>query len=322
MTRTLAGADIRGYYSALGIELSRWAQAEAAVRCFADPDAHHRADRDPSCSVNLEHGAWHCHGCGAHGGAFDAATTLGHTPRTAIDLMINYGLVQRRPAAHTSASPARRRALARSLGRSVPACSRPRLGISDSDIRHWQVALADNPELIARLTRERGWLYSTMLELRLGYDCGAVTIPAHDERHNLVGLLRYRPWPKAEQPKMRAVQGSRRALLPHPAAEASKRVLLVEGEPDMIAARAHNLPAIAVPGAKAWRPEWARLFGGREVTIAMDADRDGRAGAERMARSLSTYARTLVLDLAPERDDGYDVTNWLLDGKHKELIWP
>ena len=73
MTSTLAGADIRGFYSALGIELPEWATVEASVRCFADPDAHAHDDRDPSCSINLTHGAWHCWGCGAKGGAYDAA---------------------------------------------------------------------------------------------------------------------------------------------------------------------------------------------------------------------------------------------------------
>ncbi len=61
MTLTLPGADIRGYYQALGIELPGWASTEASVRCFASPDGHRRGDRDPCCSVNLEHGAWHCH---------------------------------------------------------------------------------------------------------------------------------------------------------------------------------------------------------------------------------------------------------------------
>src|SRR6266699_3569735 len=79
MSHTLADADIRGYYAALGIQLPGWAGTEATVRCFADPDAHRRSDHDPSCSVNLEHGAWHCHACGAKGGAFDAATARGYT---------------------------------------------------------------------------------------------------------------------------------------------------------------------------------------------------------------------------------------------------
>src|ERR1700689_3793711 len=96
MTQTLAGANIRGYYAALGIQIPGWARTEAAVRCFADPDAHHHGDRNPSCSVNLEHGAWHCHACGAKGGAFDAATARGYSDRAAIDLMVAHGLTEYR----------------------------------------------------------------------------------------------------------------------------------------------------------------------------------------------------------------------------------
>ena len=81
MTQTLACADIRGYYAALGIQIPGWARTEASIRCFAGADAHQRGDRDPSCSVNLEHGAWHCHACGARGGAFDAATARGYSDR-------------------------------------------------------------------------------------------------------------------------------------------------------------------------------------------------------------------------------------------------
>ena len=103
-----------------------------------------------------------------------------------------------------------------------------------------------------------------MRELGVGLDGDAVVIPVPDANGRLVGVLRYRPWPTSGQPKMRAVGGSVRQLLPHPAAETASRVLLVEGEPDMIAARSRGLPAIAVPGADAWRPQWhAGLPGGR-----------------------------------------------------------
>ena len=64
MSSTLPGADVRGFYTALGIELPGWAQREASVGCFSDPDAHAHGDRDPSCSVNVETGAWHCWGAG------------------------------------------------------------------------------------------------------------------------------------------------------------------------------------------------------------------------------------------------------------------
>jgi hypothetical protein len=102
---TLPGADVRGFYSALGIELPGWAQEEASIACFADPDAHARGDRDPSCSVNVETGAWHCWGCGAKGGAFDAALARGLDSRQAFELKVAYGLATRGSG---SGRPARR----------------------------------------------------------------------------------------------------------------------------------------------------------------------------------------------------------------------
>ena len=97
MTAAAPGGDVRGFYEAIGVELPGWAHTEAPVRCFADPDAHQHQDRDASCSVNLQSGAFNCHGCGAHGGAYDAALAKGCSPREAIDLMITHGLTQRRP---------------------------------------------------------------------------------------------------------------------------------------------------------------------------------------------------------------------------------
>lgn len=147
--------------------------------------------------------------------------------------------------------------------------------------------------------------------LQLGLDRGQITIPVRDEHRLLVGLLRYRPWPTVGQNKMRAAAGSRRQLLPHLTAEPSRRVLLVEGEPDMVAARSRGFPAIAVPGVEAWRSEWATAFAGRQTVIVMDCDPQGRASARRIAQDLNVKAHATIVDLAPDRDDGYDLTDWL-----------
>ena len=285
MTKTLAGADVRGYYAALGIPLAGWARTEASVRCFADPDAHQRNDRDPSCSVNLQHGAWHCHACGAKGGAFDAATARGYSDRAAIDLMVAYGLTEYRPYRHRQ--PRSRRLAPSTIPRS---CRPPKatLRTTEDAIVRWQRALAADTDLIRKLTRDRGWLYATMLELELGVDRGRITIPVRDDTRRLIGLLRYQPWPKSGEPKMLAAAGSRRALLPHPAAEPSERVLLVEGEPDMIAARSRGLPAIAVPGVDGWKAAWAPLLSARQVIIVMDCDEQGRAAAAAIESDLSS----------------------------------
>jgi DNA primase len=112
---------------------------------------------------------------------------------------------------------------------------------------------------------------------------------------------------------MLAELGSRVGLIPHPAAETSKRILLVEGPPDMIAARSRGLPAIAVPGDHAWQPAWAHLLAGRRVTIVMDSDTAGRAAATRIGEGLRRVADAHIVDPAPGRSDGYDLTDWLLE---------
>ena len=53
------------------------------------------------------------------------------------------------------------------------------------------------------------------------------------------------------------------------------RVLLVEGETDVAAARLMGIPAIGVPGASNWRPEWAELLAGLEVSVWKEPDQGG-----------------------------------------------
>ena len=240
ITLTLPDADIRGYYRQLGIQLPDKTNLEASVRCFADPGAHRREDRDPSCSINLKNGAWNCHGCGARGGAYDAALAKGHTPRSAIDLMITHRLIERRaratnrPRATPHTQPPT--SIPRAHARAKHPVARPALQVTDHDIARWQTSLSRHPGLLARLAQDRGWRYQTMRALELGIDRGRITIPIRNARHELRGVLRYQPEP-TNGPKMLAAPGTRLGLIPHPATEPSKRILLVEGPPDMIAAR-------------------------------------------------------------------------------------
>jgi len=311
----LETGDVRGFYETLGVDVPGWAQREAPVRCFASPESHNHGDRTPSTSVNLESGAWCCHGCGAHGGAYDAALAVGHSPLSAIELMIGYGLIEpRRQDAPTStlrvaAKPRPTRAAAATR-------AEPRLAIAEADVGRWQTALAHRPSLLSRLAVERGWRYGVMCELEVGLDSGGrLTIPIRDAAENLQGVLRYQPW-HAHQPKMLAARGSRLGLIPNPARETSHQLFLVEGPADMIAARSHGMAAIAVPGTNAWRSEWAALLAGRRVTVIMDCDEPGRSAAQRIHRDLAEVAEASILDLDPGRADGYDLTDALLERSH------
>ena len=97
-----------------------------------------------------------------------------------------------------------------------------------------------------------------MCELGLGIHQGRITIPIRTGDGLLRGLLRYQP-DHARRPKMLAapVPGSGSSPTPPPSRH---HVVLVEGPPDMIAARSRGIPAIAVPGDHAWQRRWARLM--------------------------------------------------------------
>ncbi len=307
----MSALDVRGFYAALGVQLPAWATREAPVHCFADADAHNRADRTPSCSVNLTSGAWNCHGCGACGGAYDAALATGHTPRSTMDLLISHGLAMprtpdRRPRVGTTAS----------VPRACPPPSpfvRPALAADEDDVRLWVEMLDADSPLVRRLARERAWSSSTIRELDVGFDGARITIPVRNAAGQLRGVLRYDPFGPRE-PKMLAVPGTRLGVIPHPAREPSSRVVLVEGPPDMVAARSCGLPAIAVPGTSAWQSSWTQLLAGRSVTVVMDCDAPGRRAAKEVATTLQAAGIPVdVVDLSPDRRDGYDLTDRILE---------
>jgi hypothetical protein len=82
----------------------------------------------------------------------------------------------------------------------------------------------------------------------------------------------------------------------------------------MIAARSCGLAAIAIPGTMSWQPSCAPLLAGREVTVLMDCDPAGRRAARDIAADLGSIAATVeIADLWPDRHDGYDLTDRILE---------
>jgi hypothetical protein len=98
------------------------------------------------------------------------------------------------------------------------------------------------------------------------------------------------------------------------AAPAGNPIYFCEGEKD-----ADNLAKLgfvattASEGAAAkWDPALTRWFKDRHVVILPDADRPGRAHAQKVAKAIDSVAASVrVLDLYPEQHDGSDVSDWL-----------
>ncbi len=303
---------VRDFYARLGITLLRSAGTEAPARCFASPDTHRHDDRRPSVSVNLASGAWLCHGCGARGGAYDAALLRGHSPRTAMDLLISCELAEPRRTDHP------RRAHQKPTRRSpVDQGAAPpnELVIPDTAVATWAERLAESSSLLGRLEAERAINASTLTRFEIGQHGRRITIPVREADGRLCGVLRWLPFDRHGAPKMLALPGSRRTLFPAPEHLPPGPILLCEGEPDALAAHTAGLVAVAIPGVAAWRRAWAARFTGRAVTVVMDCDDDGRACARRIALDLGCVGiAAQVVDLDPDRHDGYDVTDHLLAG--------
>src|SRR5262249_8152744 len=69
----------------------------------------------------------------------------------------------------------------------------------------------------------------------------------------------------------------------------------------------------ASEGAAArWVPELTPYFKDRHIVILPDADRPGRAHAEKVAKAIKGVAASVrILDLYSEQHDGSDVSNWI-----------
>lgn len=303
-------------YAQLGIELHTGETAEALARCFAAPEHHADGDRHPSASVNLKSGAWICHGCGARGGAYDAARTQGHTPRSAMALLITHNLAKPRNPTHPPNSEPT--APPRRAKRSAPPPART---ITSSEIDLFQQQLLDQPALLSRLAAERRITRATITMFQLGLDRGRITIPITNRNDRLTGLLRWQPFDRTSGAKMLAHPGTRRELFPPPETIAAEHLLICEGEPDALAAHSAGLPAVAIPGIASWKPAWAGRFHGHTVTVVLDCDFVGRQCAEHILQDLTAAGITATgVDLAPSRSDGYDLTDHLLAGNSLPVL--
>lgn len=164
--------------------------------------------------------------------------------------------------------------------------------------------------MLGRLAELRGWTAETITALGLGLDRERIVIPVLDGRLAIKGVLRYQPDAAllGDEPKMMAAPGTPRELFPPVEAIEGSTVWLVEGESDAVSAMSIGLPAVGVPGSSSWRSEWAQRFVGRDVIVCCDCDGPGRGLAARAADDLIEHARSVrVVDLAPARDDGFDV---------------
>jgi Protein of unknown function (DUF3987)/Toprim-like len=303
----MTAPDVPGFYANLGVTLPTGQRtANVSTACFINPDDHRHGDRNKSMSVSLESGVFQCHGCGAAGGAYDAALARGRTPRDAMQLLRDHGIL------NDDSRPER-----------PPTSPKPR--VTDAQIRGYNGALLASPAQVARLAELRGWSREAIERFEVGVDAGyrnpqgggPIVFPSRDQAGVLTGCVRYQPNPAKRNGSKSRAEGPRQ-LYPPPELIDDKIVWLFEGESDAIAAHAIGLAGVAVPGAESWKDTWVSRFRKFEtVVVCTDDDEAGQKLAERLIRALAPVVEVRRVELgvfAGDRTgDGYDLSDAVLE---------
>lgn len=194
---------------------------------------------------------------------------------------------------------------------------------SDEQLANWCDHLRGEPRLMAYLSEHRALDLPTLDAWYVGYDeaFDCYTLPVLNEAGEVVNVRRYDP---SGRPKMRnlAGHGSPPRLYPCPPTSDDRAVVVAEGEWDALVARGHGLTALSgTHGADTWRPEWSTALRGRHVAFVYDCDGPGREYAPAHAAEVARFAKSVrVVDLAPERDDKWDLTDWFVSGRSRDEL--
>ena len=181
-----------------------------------------------------------------------------------------------------------------------------------------RMRLSADEAMIERLEAERGWRLGVVLAYGLGLDADSrIVIPVHDVAGELLTVEHYRPFGGGDVPKSIAMRGRGRELL-LPPSRLLADVFVCEGLSDAIAATSAGLCAVGAPSATIWKPSYSELLAANNVTRAYligDCDEAGRGFTAAVAESLAHVGiEALPVDLAPDRNDGFDLTDYILRG--------
>lgn len=238
-----------------------------------------------SASLNWENRVWHCKSCG-NGGSIKN-----------LRLQIIRGK-QSNKLHEAKVTPI-------SNGKELP---------SEQQLQHWHDRLMMMPAQLDFLSRERGLLQETISDYLIGYDGQRYTLPVRDVRGELLNVRRYNPRATKAADKMLSIEGHGQARIFRPdLLLRSDRVVLTEGELDMIVGRQYGIPTIThTAGAGTFLPVWGPLFAGKEVYICYDCDDAGRAGAIKAAKVLRQHADLVCLVNLDLDIKGGDLTDFLV----------
>lgn len=271
-------------------------------------------DRNPSFGANLSTGLWKCHGCGESGDLFALYARLnGLSYSEAVN-----GLGKRHTSSRNgNGGPPKRKVKNPSISSISESIVEDLVKKMTSKTYSWLASKRGISEQVARKYQIGVWEKNEQKRF---------SIPIRDDDGKVVNVRLWLP-PVGEykDPEKRkaagkiiswpdGVEGRGQARLWPLDQLQSPRLVLCEGEIDALALISQDTPAVTgTGGAGTWREEWSERFTGKVITIAYDADEEGRRGAEIVAALLwNAGASVRVLFWPGDRKEKHDVTDELL----------
>lgn len=251
------------------------------------------ADSTPSMTV-YEKGAVFCHACG-----FKASTFVGC-------LEVHFGIKFKKLCKQLYAS-----------------YIEPL--VDEKDVAKMHRALMGDKEILNQVKERMALTREQLVAFEIGWHAKKkrLSIPIRNEFGMCVDVRLY-DLLKMHPPKMKVVSWAKgfgkARLWPLPI---KRRVVIVEGEKDTLAARMIGLPAHTVTsGAMSFSEEAVARLKGVEVFIVGDNDKSGMAGRRKRAQLLQGVAESVTVLTLPVKGEKEDMWDWVHKyGGTQEDFW-
>lgn len=178
---------------------------------------------------------------------------------------------------------------------------------SKDEVEAYHSQLMKEPELI-KYWRAHGVEQDILEEFKVGWDIEGkriiFPIPSPERNNFYINLRKYRPPGHKGKDVSKVINIQSLGLnvyYPRKAFE-QNYIVVVEGEKDMLAARAHGINAITGTGGGSIPKEDPRLFAGKDIYIMTDSDKVGDSVALKYRDLFLPFAKSIKRIRLPEKD--------------------
>jgi hypothetical protein len=179
-------------------------------------------------------------------------------------------------------------------------------------VEEWHDRLMAKSSLLREMHERRGLSEQTLERWLIGWNGDRYTIPILNGDGELINVRRYKMG--AANDKMLNWPGHGDACLYGVDALDDSKVLITEGEMDMLLARQYGFPSLTVTaGAGTWMPSFTPMFFGKSVYVVYDVDEAGEKGAKKVAAALAGVASAVRIVKLPLTKKGSDLTDYFVN---------